>query len=149
LMLHAMAVECLLKALWLRHGEVLVHDGKFVPIPNAGNHKLAAQAGVVFAKAGIQLTDHELKMLERASLWIMAGRYPIQRGPEYLLPVQHPDGVYPNNLWDGDDVRGLDAFIARLLDLVGCELRYEPSARERAAADQGGATADTSRDPAE
>ncbi|MFC1694074.1 hypothetical protein ACFL1R_11260 [Candidatus Latescibacterota bacterium] len=39
-MLHAMALECLFKALWLKEGGILADGGKYIKIPGINNHNL-------------------------------------------------------------------------------------------------------------
>src|SRR5438552_15565842 len=39
LMLAAFGIECLIKAIWLKQGRQLVHDGKYIPMPGEGGHR--------------------------------------------------------------------------------------------------------------
>src|SRR2546425_11251665 len=41
LMLAAFGIECLLKAIWLKHGHELARDGKYIPIVPNDRHRLA------------------------------------------------------------------------------------------------------------
>lgn len=78
-MLRAMALECLLKALWLKSGNKLAKDGKYYPIPNAKDHDLLSLYNTIADNHQIVLTEEEKDFINRLSGNITAGRYPIQR----------------------------------------------------------------------
>ena len=75
-MLAAFGIECLIKAIWLKQGNQLASNGKYVPmIPNEG-HRLVRLCRV----AGIALDSRETDALERMSdIAGSIGRYPISR----------------------------------------------------------------------
>jgi hypothetical protein len=74
-MLQGFAVECLLKAVWLAKGNLLVFNGKFKPIPGVKTqHDLHELARTV----GVSITAEEFSVLKRLSVYITTvGRYPI------------------------------------------------------------------------
>lgn len=79
IMLHAMAVECLLKALWLKGGGRLAKNGKYQNVTSKNDHDLVSLSNAVLGKLGIEISKEEQDFLERLSRNITAGRYPIQK----------------------------------------------------------------------
>jgi hypothetical protein len=75
-MLTAFGIECLIKAIWLKQGNQLASNGKYVPmIPNE-RHRLVP----LCRAAGIALDSREADALERMSdIARSIGRYPIGR----------------------------------------------------------------------
>jgi hypothetical protein len=75
-MLTAFGIECLIKAIWLKQGNQLASNGKYVPmIPNE-RHRLVP----LCRAAGIALDSRETDALERMSdIAGSIGRYPIGR----------------------------------------------------------------------
>ncbi len=64
LMLAAFGIECLIKAIWVKHGHSLARYGKYIPmLPNEG-HQLVPLCRV----AGIALDAREKHALERISI---------------------------------------------------------------------------------
>jgi hypothetical protein len=89
LMLKGMALECLLKGLWLIRGNSLVLDGKYIGVPSAGDHDLVQLAHVI----GFKLTTLERDTARRLSCFIeYGGRYPIPRTAEKLMLIRSPTG---------------------------------------------------------
>jgi len=80
-MLRGMALECLLKAIWLVSGEVLVKNNKFVGIPGTNNHDLYGMLNVVCSRRKLSLNEDEKKLLARLSYAITSARYPISKSP--------------------------------------------------------------------
>lgn len=79
LMLWAMAVECLLKALWLKSGEKLIVSGKYKNFPKTNDHDLCIMAEAISNKNIFNFSDTDLDVLYRLSPFITIGRYPIQK----------------------------------------------------------------------
>lgn len=79
LMLRAMAVECLLKALWLKSGEQLASDGKYRSIPGTKDHDLITLADKVSKKIPLVFSADESDFIRRLSRNIVSGRYPIHK----------------------------------------------------------------------
>ncbi len=74
LMLRGFAVECMLKALWLKRGNKLAVGGKYVGIKGAANHNLLQLSD----KVGLHVNERERDVLKRLSnIMISTGRYPI------------------------------------------------------------------------
>jgi len=125
-MLRAMATECLLKALWLKHGGILARDGQYVGVLKKKEHRLHELAKAVSLKSQIIFNRRELELLEQASYWITSGRYPIQREYSYLVPFPRPDGtVVPHQFWRGDPVEELRVLIVKLQKALGIEIKFE------------------------
>lgn len=80
-MLRGMALECLLKAIWLVSGEVLVKNNQFVGIPRTSSHDLYGMLSVVCSRKKLSLTEDEKKLLARLSYAITSARYPIPKSP--------------------------------------------------------------------
>ncbi len=78
-MLRGMAIECLLKAIWLKGGGTLVHKGVYRTIPGTKDHDLYSLATKVSESTELGLAVEEMKILSRLSFAITSGRYPIQK----------------------------------------------------------------------
>ena len=73
LMIRAFALECLIKALWLKNGNTLYRDEKYVGIGGMRCHDLSK----MFETVGIILSDEKRNLLDRLSAVSVAhGRYP-------------------------------------------------------------------------
>jgi hypothetical protein len=83
-MLLGYAVECVLKALWVRKkGNDLIRNGKYVGVKGARDHNLVQLA----QQAGFALTVAETQVMRRLTKFAMfAGRYPVARTPEEMRP---------------------------------------------------------------
>lgn len=83
-MLLGYAVECALKALWVRaEGNNLIRNGKYVGVTGAGDHNLVQLA----QQAGFIPTAVEVQVLRRLTKFAMfAGRYPVARTAEEMRP---------------------------------------------------------------
>lgn len=125
-MLRAMATECLLKALWLKHGGTLAEDGRYVGVLKKKEHRLHELAKAVSQKGHIVFTKRELELLEQVSYWIISGRYPIQREYSHLVPFSRPDGTLaPHQFWRGDPVEELRELTAKLQTALGIEMKFQ------------------------
>ena len=93
-MLLGMALECLLKGIYIKRHRVwadpakehaLVKDGKYVRVKDAGDHDLVQLAKA----AGVTLSQSERSILTRLTDFIeYAGRYPISKRVEKMRPVK-------------------------------------------------------------
>ena len=73
-MLLGLAIECLLKGMWIKAGNTLTKDGRYARVPEAGDHELKQLAHA----AGVSASEKEKGALERLSKFVKyAGRYPI------------------------------------------------------------------------
>ena len=89
LMLDGMAIECLLKAVWVKRGQKLAKDGKYLGVPGAGDHDLGQLAGALKLK----LSALEKDTLRRLSHFIeYGGRYPVPKNAEKLQLTRAPTG---------------------------------------------------------
>jgi hypothetical protein len=83
----AYATECALKGLWVRAGNRIIARGKFVGVPEAGDHELRQLAVAVAPVSALELSEDELNVLERLSRFIVfAGRSPVPKRPEEMKP---------------------------------------------------------------
>ena len=96
-MLLGMALECLLKGIYIRRHRVwadpakeyaLVKDGKYVGVKGAGDHDLVQLAKA----AAVTLSQSERSILTRLTDFIYAGRYPVPSHVEEMKPVKIPGG---------------------------------------------------------
>ena len=97
-LLLGLALECLLKALWIKshkawldaHKEFsLTQNGEYVGIPNVNDHDLLAIAKA----ANLQATAKEKAVLERLSGFVLfAGRYPIAKTASLTRPRRTSSG---------------------------------------------------------
>ena len=84
-----MAVECLLKALWVARGHPLAVNGTYKGIPNAQEHDLERLA----AALDLELSALERDVLRRLSAFIQyGGRYPVPKHATELRLVASPRG---------------------------------------------------------
>jgi hypothetical protein len=74
LMLRGFAVECLLKALWVKQGGTICIDGKYVGVKGAGNHDLRQ----LWDANKLPFSENQCDVLNRLSIFMTSvGRYPI------------------------------------------------------------------------
>jgi hypothetical protein len=78
-MLRGMALECLLKAMWLAAGELLVKNEHFVGIRGIKSHDLYGMYVIVCKKHKSLLNEEEKKPVARLSYAIVSARYPISK----------------------------------------------------------------------
>lgn len=84
LMLTAFGIECLIKAIWIKRGNQLARDGKYVPMTKNEGHQLVKLCRV----AGIPLDSPEADALKRMSeIAGTIGRYPIARRAGQIIPT--------------------------------------------------------------
>lgn len=94
MMLRGMGIECLLKALWVDNGRELAADGKYQKIPGSTEHNLMSLSDKVGAVVKLDLTADDRYVMERLSVYIVTGRYPIPRNWEVTKPKSLPRGVF-------------------------------------------------------
>jgi hypothetical protein len=73
LLLRGCAVECLLKAHFVRTGGVLARGGRYVRPRGAKDHDLVSLATI----AHVDVSEAEQRVLSKLSDWIVRGRYPL------------------------------------------------------------------------
>ena len=82
-MLLGYAIECALKALWLRKGKKLIRDGRYRGVSGANDHNLPQLA----QSAGFVPTSTEADVLRRLSRFCQfAGRYPVGKTANDMKP---------------------------------------------------------------
>lgn len=99
LMLRAMALECLLKSLWLQAGKVLFDNGKYRPVPDTKPHNLEQLFAVVSPLHSLSASAAEQSILERLTLFNARGRYPSQVNWQINTPRQTAHGKIPPTHW--------------------------------------------------
>lgn len=73
LLLRGCAVECLLKAHFVRAGGILARGGRYVRVNGARDHDLMSLATI----ARVKVSSPERRVLLKLSDWIVRGRYPL------------------------------------------------------------------------
>jgi hypothetical protein len=85
MILRGFAVECLLKGLWVKHGNAIATQGKYIGVQRVKDHDLVGLANVVRQP----LTSDQRHVLELLSVYITTvGRYPIPKHAEQLRIVR-------------------------------------------------------------
>jgi hypothetical protein len=102
LMLTAFGIECLVKAVWIKRGNQLARDGKYVPMTKREGHQLVKLCRV----AGILLDARETDALERITdIAGTIGGYPIAR---------HASQIATGCSWSTGDFDIIENLILRL-----------------------------------
>ena len=125
-MLLGMALECLLKGMYIRRHRVwadpakehaLAKDGKYVRVKCAGDHELVPLAKA----AGVTLSQPEQSILTRLTDFIKyAGRYPISRRVKEMRPVKTPDRrTVARGYISGAELERAETLTNRLMQEVG------------------------------
>jgi hypothetical protein len=117
LMLDGMAIECLLKAAWVKQGHKLAKDGKYLGVPGAGDHDLVQLAGALKLK----LSALEKDTLGRLSHFIeYGGRYPVPKDADKLQLTRAPTGgrAAATTWCTQNDYVQLEAIVRRLDQLL-------------------------------
>lgn len=84
-MLLGYAIECALKGLWVKKGNRIVENGKYVGVRKGQDHNLAELSLAV----GFSATVTETDVLHRLSKFVrFAGRYPVARRPDEMQPYE-------------------------------------------------------------
>jgi hypothetical protein len=79
MMLKGMAIECLLKSIWIARISPLVVEGKFRSIPGTKNHDLLSLVTALEEHINLNLSREESELLSVLSHAITSGRYPISK----------------------------------------------------------------------
>ena len=99
-MLMSFAIECLVKALWIKKGNEIARNGKYIPIIKNEGHRLVPLCDAV----GIHMNSRERDTLQRISAIARTiGRYPI------ALHASEPYGD-----WSSQDDHVIENFVLRL-----------------------------------
>ena len=99
-MLAGFAVECLIKAVWLKTGNELVRDGEYKGILRNERHQLVPLCD----RVGIPLSSTERRSLHGLSrIMLSVGRYPIPRKPSEVTIS-----------WESKDDGVVSTFVQRL-----------------------------------
>jgi hypothetical protein len=86
-MLFGYAIECALKGLWVKKGNKIVLNGKYVGVSGSKDHDLVGLSKAV----GFSPTTAEADVLQRLSKFVrFAGRYPIAKTPDEMRPHEMP-----------------------------------------------------------
>ena len=118
LMLQGLAVENLLKALWVKRGSKLVAGGEYLGVKGAADHNLLQLANAV----ALQFSPMAKDVLKRLSIIITsAGRYPIpKKWFAHRIQKLHGGGKGIPTYWrlpeDDKTLQGLIATIEKELE---------------------------------
>lgn len=117
-MLRGMALECLLKALWLKHGGRLSDKGEYRSIPGTKDHDLCSLENKIAEKVDTGLNTEEKRLLARLSFFIVAGRYPIPKSISAYPSSPCSDEAIRWCRWIPEDDRTLNELIKKLNNLI-------------------------------
>jgi hypothetical protein len=130
-MLYAMAIECLLKSLWLLSGNKLIKNGTFVGVNGNTSHHLPSLAKSIEKTGIINFTKKDYKILEELSINITSGRYPVEKNmhkqyQDFSVPIKKYE-VAGNILVEKqvksfDDIKDL---LKKLYDLIDPNIEKE------------------------
>lgn len=101
MLLYGFGIECLLKALWLKRGNTIVDDGKYIGIKGVQDHKLHELADAL----SFRISKEERELLIRISVFITStGRYPIAKNWNETRIKKYYKGGYgsPTHINSGD-----------------------------------------------
>ncbi|MBN1359896.1 MAG: hypothetical protein JW993_04860 [Sedimentisphaerales bacterium] len=79
MMLKGMAIECLLKSIWIKHVSPLVVKSKFRSIPSTKDHDLLSLVTALEEHIELGLSQEEAALVAVLSHAITSGRYPLAR----------------------------------------------------------------------
>ena len=115
LMLSAFAIECLLKGLWVKKGNTIARNGKYLPVTKSDNHDLV---GLMKAVA-IPNQPHHDEVLERLSIISKSiGRYPIAKRAKDSMMRTWSDGRYSALSWGSGEQFYVETLIESLLKRI-------------------------------
>lgn len=120
-MLIGYAIECALKGLWCKRGNVIVRGGRYIGIPGAGDHTLVQLA----QKVGFTPSKAEENVLSRIAKFIVfAGRYPISKKSNEMLPSGLP-GLRSVDVgfFSKQDFRTANAILNKVISLISGKKR--------------------------
>lgn len=84
-MLLGYAIECALKGLWVKKGNKVVQNGKYVRVGRGQDHDLVQLSRTV----GFSPTMTETDVLHRLSKFVkFVGRYPVAKRPDEMQPYE-------------------------------------------------------------
>lgn len=133
-MLLGYAIECALKGLWVKCGNELIKNGRYIGVPNAGDHQLGQLARIVSGPAGVMVNTTEYGVLDRLSAFVLfAGRYPVPLKPEQMEPISVPGwGKQVPHFFSNDDFQTAELLLNRFSRFLNPYLppppRLEPTA---------------------
>jgi len=116
-MLLGYALECGMKCYWVKCGNKIVQNGKFVGVRGAGaEHNLVQLAKVV----GFTPTQREADVLTRLAKFIrFAGRYPIAKNPDDMAPREIDGlGKIDSGFFSKADFRTCLSILNKLMSLI-------------------------------
>ena len=117
-MLLGYAIECGLKALWLKKGNKLVLDGRYKGVAGANDHNLVQLARA----AGFIPSTTEAVVLRRLSKFSrFAGRYPVAK----TVDEMEPDGLTKADAWffSKKDFRLAESILNKIISAVSGKKR--------------------------
>jgi hypothetical protein len=121
-MLLGYAIECAMKCYWVKRGNKMVRNGKFVGVSGAGaEHNLVQLAKLV----GFTPTQREADVLTRLAKFIrFAGRYPIAKNPEDMAPRETVGlGKIDIGFFSKADFRTCLSILNKLMSLISGKKR--------------------------
>jgi hypothetical protein len=107
-MLLGYAIECALKALWVKKGNKIAQGGKLVGVPQCGDHELLQLSRAV----DFSLTEKEKDLLVRLSKYVkFEGRYPVA--------TSHKHTNFYSDLFVQSDFRTAQSILSKIEKVLG------------------------------
>lgn len=121
-MLLGYALECCLKALWVKRGNKLIHNGKYEGVKGANDHDLVQLAQAT----GFTAKSNDMDVLRILSKFIrFAGRYPVAKTTNEMKP----DGLTQEDVgfFSKQDFRVAESILNRIVsEVTGKKRRLFP-----------------------
>lgn len=135
LLLRGYAIEDLLKAIWLRSGQLLFDEGEMIAkVRGISAHRLHEIASAVGKTAGFEMESSELRLLRRLTHFLrVSGRYPVAMNYYEEMPITEDrgsgEGRYPPGGWFPDSDESLFHEILEKLRFHHGALKYHGDRR--------------------
>jgi hypothetical protein len=123
-MLLVYAIECALKCLWVKKGNKVVENGKYVGVGKGQDHDLVELSRAV----GFFPTMFETDVLDRLSKFVrFAGRYPVAKKPEEMQPYEVPMvGKVDVDFFSKQDFRTVQSILNKIISQISGKKRRVP-----------------------
>ena len=127
-LLYGFCIECLFKCLWVKNGNNIVDNGKYIGIPGANDHKLHELAD----KVNFSLSENERDALISLSVIITStGRYPVSKfWSDTRIQRRQSGGFGSRGILEGHHLKHAEEIISRIYDILGFKYKeYEKTNR--------------------
>ncbi len=132
-LLYGFCIECLFKCLWVKNGNNIVDNGKYIGIPGANDHKLHELAD----KVNFNLSENESDALISLSVIITSsGRYPVSRcWRDTKIQRRQSGGFGSRDALEGEHLKLAENIISRIYKIL--DFKYKEYAKANKANSAG------------